>query len=342
MTAAFELAPELGVSATCTAFNVGRATYYRHRNAVHGPKAKRPSASRRIPEVERQEILHVLNEPRFMDLAPAEVYATLLDENKHMCSVRTMHRVLAENSAVRERRNQLRHPHYTAPELLATMPNQLWSWDITKLHGPAKWTYFYLYVILDVFSRYVVGWMVAHRETAALAEKLISQTCERQKIARNQLTIHADNGSSMRSKPVAFLLADMGVTKTHSRPHVSNDNPFSEAHFKTMKYRPDFPEKFGALADARGFAGDFFHWYNEEHHHSGLCMLTPSDVHHGRVEQRRREHQQVLDDAFQRHPARFPHGRPLVKSPLPEVWINKPTQTTLLRSTMVESISLLP
>ena len=199
-----------------------------------------------------------LHEPRFADLAPAEVYATLLDEGRYLCSERTMYRVLAENAEVRERRDQLRHPAYAAPELLATAPNQLWSWDITKLLGPAKWTYFYLYVILDVFSRYVVGWMVAHRETATLAERLIRETCERQGIEPGQLTIHADRGTSMTSKPVALLLADLGVTKTHSRPHVSNDNPFSEAQFKTLKYRPDFPERFGSIEHARSHCGDFF------------------------------------------------------------------------------------
>ena len=270
-------------------------------------------------------MLDVLHEPRFVDLAPAEVHATLLEEGRYVCSVRTMHRILAENAELRERRDQLRHPAYAKPELLATAPNQLWSWDITKLHGPTKWTYFYLYVILDVFSRYVVGWMVAHRESASLAQKLLAETYEREGIQPGQLTVHADRGASMTSKPVAFLLADLGVTKTHSRPHVSNDNPFSEAGFKTMKYRPDFPERFGAVEDARAHCKDFFDWSNHEHHHSALGMLTPADVHHDRVEQRIAERQRVYDKAFAEHPERFPRGRPVARRPPREVWINKPT-----------------
>jgi putative transposase len=275
---------------------------------------------------ERQTVLDVLHEPRFADLAPAQVFATLLEECRYLCSLRTMHRILGEHAEVRERRDQLRHPAYARPELLATRPNELWSWDITKLLGPQKWTYFYVYVILDVFSRYVVGWMVAHRESAALAEKLIEETCVRQRIESGQLTLHADRGSSMTSKPVAFLLADLGVTKTHSRPHVSDDNPFSEAHFKTMKYRPDFPDRFGELEDARAFCCDFFAWYNDEHHHSALGLLTPGDVHHGRTQHRTAERQAVLDRAFAAHPERFPHGRPIAPRPPREVWINKPTQ----------------
>jgi putative transposase len=273
-------------------------------------------------------VLAVLHEPRFADLAPAEVYATLLDEGRHLCSERTMYRVLAENQELRERRNQLRHPNHAVPEIHATKPNQLYSWDITKLHGPAKWTYFYLYVILDVYSRYVVGWMVAHRESATLAEKLIAQTCERQGIKPNELTVHADRGTSMTSKAVAFLLADLGVTKTHSRPHVSNDNPFSEAAFKTLKYRPNFPERFGSIVDARGFCGDFFGWYNQEHHHSALGLLTPHDVHHGLAEQRLKARTVVLEAAYQAHPERFVKGTPVVGRPQGDVWINKPATTT--------------
>jgi putative transposase len=317
-------APQLGVLATCAAFGVAPATYYRHRAPKLGPRQRRPSPARRLAESERRGVLDVLHEPRFMDLAPAEVFATLLEEGRYLCSIRTMHRILSENSEARERRDRLRHPAYSKPELLATGPNQLWSWDITKLLGPAKWTYYYLYVILDVFSRYVVGWMVAQRESAALAKKLMAETCARQGVAPGQLTIHADRGSSMTSKPVAFLLADRGVTKTHSRPHISNDNPFSESQFKTMKYRPDFPERFGEIEDARGFCGDFFPWYNDEHHHVALGMLTPTDVHHGLVDQRVGERQAVLDRAFAAHPERFPRGRPIAGRPAREVWINKP------------------
>ncbi len=251
-------------------------------------------------------------------------YATLLDEGRYLCSERTMYRVLAENHQARERRDQLRHPKYAAPELLATAPKQLWSWDITKLLGPTKWSYFYLYVILDVYSRYVVGWLVADCESAVLAQKLISETCERQGIQPGQLTIHADRGPSMKSKNVAFLLADLGITKTHSRPHVSDDNPYSEAQFKTLKYRPDFPERFGCIEDARGFNGDFFRWYNDEHHHTGLGLLTPADVHFGRAEERHAGRAQVLDAAHRAHPERFVLGNP-VPPPLPTAaWINKP------------------
>jgi putative transposase len=259
-----------------------------------------------------------------VDLAPAQVYATLLDEDRHLCSERTFYRVLAGNAEVRERRDQLRHPHYAAPELLATRPNELWSWDITKLLGPTKWTYFYLYVVLDVFSRYVVGWMLAHRELARLAEKLITESCERQGVAPGQLTVHADRGPAMTSKPVALLMADLGVTKSHSRPHVSNDNPFSEAQFKTMKYRPDFPDRFGSLEHGRSFCGDFFPWYNTEHHHVGLGLFTPHDVHYGLAAAKREERAHVLAEAFAKNPERFPNGQPSPR-PLPTaVWINPP------------------
>ena len=261
-------------------------------------------------------------------MAPAEVFATLLDEGRYLCSERTYYRVLDENAEVRERRNQLRHPHYTAPELLASRPNELWSWDITKLLGPEKWTYYYLYVVLDVFSRYVVGWMLAEGESARLAEKLIAESCERQKIQPGQLTVHADRGAAMTSKPVALLLADLGVTKSHSRPHVSNDNPFSESQFKTLKYRPDFPERFGSLEHGRSFCGDFFPWYNTEHHHVGLGLFTPDDVHHGLAAMKREQRALVLAEAFAQHPERFPNGRPSPR-PLPTaVWINPPKTPT--------------
>jgi putative transposase len=275
---------------------------------------------------ERQGVLSLLNEERFCDQAPAEVYATLLDDGQYLCSQRTMYRILGENHQVRERRDQLRHPSYRAPELLATRPNEVWSWDITKLLGPAKWTYFYLYVILDIFSRYVVGWMLAYRESALLAQRLIEQSLKRQGIAAGQLILHADRGPSMSSKPVAFLLAQLGVTKTHSRPHVSNDNPYSESQFKTMKYRPEFPDRFGSYQDARGFCGEFFHWYNHEHHHSGLGYLTPYEVHFGLAEERRQRRAVVLGAAFEKNPQRFVRGLP--KPPLlpAQVWINQPKE----------------
>jgi putative transposase len=254
-----DIGPRLGIAPTCAALGLPRATYYRRRRPQSAPPA-RARAPRALSAGERAAVLDVLHAPRFVDLAPAEVYATLLDDGQYHCSERTMYRLLAASHEVRERRNQLRHPRYAAPELLARRPNELWSWDITKLLGPATWTYFYLYVMLDVFSRYVVGWMVAHQESATLAERFIHETCTRQGIGREQLTIHADRGSAMTSKSVAFLLADLGITKTHSRPHVSNDNPFSEAQCKTLKYRPAFPERFGAIQDARAHCHVFFPW----------------------------------------------------------------------------------
>ena len=318
-----EIGPRLGFAPTCAALGLPRATYYRRRRPQSAPPARR-SPPRALSAGERDAVLAVLHEPRFVDLAPAEVYATLLDAGQYLCSERTMYRVLAANHEVRERRDQLRHPPYAAPELLAQRPNELWSWDITKLLGPAKWTYFYLYVMLDVFSRYVVGWMVAHRESAALAERFIHETCTRQGIGRDQLTIHADRGAAMTSKPVAFLLADLGVTKTHSRPHVSNDNPFSEAHFKTFKYRPDFPERFGAIQDVRAHGHVFFPWYNTEHHHAGLGLLTPHDVHYGLADARVAARAETLAAAHAAHPERFPRGRPQPPARPTVTWINGP------------------
>jgi putative transposase len=323
MTMVTEFGPRHGVEPTCAALGVPRATYYRRCRPQSAPPPRRRSP-RALTEGEQATVLERLHEPRFVDRAPAEVYATLLDEGQYLCSERTMYRILAANAEVRERRNQLRHPAYAAPELLARRPNELWSWDITKLLGPAKWTYFYLYVMLDVFSRFAVGWMVAHRESATLAEQFISATCARQGIGRQQLTIHADRGSAMTSKPVALLLADLGVTKTHSRPHVSDDNPFSEAQFKTLKYRPDFPERFGAIQDARAHCHSFFAWYNTEHRHGALGLLTPHDVHYGRAEQRLAARATVLAEAYAAHPERFPRGVPQPAACPSEVWINPP------------------
>jgi putative transposase len=314
----------LGVAPACQALAVPRATYYRWQQ----PKAIVPAPPRRVPRAlppaERQQVLGVLNDDRFADLAPAEVYATLLDEGTYVCSIRTMYRVLQEHAQVKERRRHLQHPRYAAPELLATGPNQLWSWDITKLKGPVKWTYFYLYVILDVFSRYVVGWLAAVQESATLAQRLIAQTCARQGIAEGKLTIHADHGPSMIAKSVALLLADLGVTKTHGRPHVSNDNPYSESQFRTLKYSPEFPERFGSLQDARSFLLDFFQWYNTMHHHSGLGLLTPFDVHHGLAETRLAAREAVLRTAFAATPDRFVRGVPTPPALPRAVWINKP------------------
>lgn len=328
MNAAHQLGRTVGRAAACRALNVPRASLYRHLHLSQpaSPPAPRPSPPRALTPAERQQVLELLHSERFRDRAPAEVFATLLDEGTYLCSMRTMYRILDEAQEVRERRDQLRHPHYQKPQLLATGPNQVWSWDITKLLGPVKWSYFYLYVILDIFSRYVVGWMVADREGSELAKRLIGETCRKQNIAPDQLTIHADRGSSMTSKPVALLLADLGVTKTHSRPHVSDDNPFSESQFKTLKYRPEFPARFGSIQDARGFCQAFFPWYNTEHHHSGIGLLTPEVLHHGRADHVIDQRQVVLSQAFERNPERFVRMHPRPPARPTAVWINPPPE----------------
>jgi putative transposase len=320
------LAPDVGTKAACKSLGISRAGMYRRRTigVTPRPLKKRPAPPRTLSAPEKQEVLDTLHSERFQDKAPHEVYATLLDEERYLCSIRTMYRILEDNAEVKERRNQLRHPDYKKPELLATGPNQVWSWDITKLSGPVKWSYFYLYVILDIFSRYVVGWMVAPCESAILAEQLIGETCTKQNIQKGQLTIHADRGSSMKSKPVAFLMADMGITKTHSRPYTSDDNPFSEAQFKTLKYRPDFPDRFGSIEDARQFCRTFFAWYNNEHKHTGISLLSPTVVHHGNADTIIAIRQTALDKAYSLHPERFVRKMPEHK-PMPEaVWINPP------------------
>ena len=319
-------AGEVAVAPLCAALDVPRASLYRAKARASNPPVQKKKAvvPRALDAHERSVVLDTLHEPRFVDLPPQQVYATLLDEGKYVCSVRTMYRILDENDEVRERRDQRVHVAYAKPELLATRSNELWSWDITKLLGPVKWTYYYLYVILDVFSRYTVGWMIAHRESAELAKRLIAETCGKQEIVREQLTIHADRGSSMRSKPVALLLSDFGVTKTHSRPHVSNDNPYSESQFKTLKYRPSFPERFGSIEDARAFCATFFGWYNTQHHHSGIGFMTPEVVHYGHAPRVIAQRQGVLDLAHQSHPERFVRKAPTAPALPTAVWINPP------------------
>ena len=337
MTACQQLAPEVGIAAACRSMDVSRATFYRRFFQAERPEVDaqpRPKPVRALSDEERGKVVEILHQERFMDKAPATVYATLLDEGTYLCSTRTMYRILGKEGEVRERRDQLRHPHYSAPQLLATGPNQVWSWDITKLLGPVKWSYFYLFVILDLFSRYVVGWMIAHRESAVLAERLIRETCEKQNIEPGQLTIHADRGSSMTSKPVALLMADLGITKTHSRPHVSDDNPYSESQFKTLKYHPTFPERFGSIEDARAFCQQFFPWYNTEHRHSGIGLLTPATVHYGKDVIVTNQRELVLTAAFSNHPERFVRGAPRPPRVPDAVWINKPkpasTSTAIL------------
>lgn len=325
MVAAEELAAGIGSTVpACHALGVPRASLYRRRRPSTRPTRPRRRSHRSLRPAEQKQVLDVLRSPRFVDKSPAQVWAMLLDEMVYYCSIRTMYRYLAANGEVRERRNQLRHPNYEKPELLAEAPNEIWSWDITKLRGPVKWSYFHLYVILDIFSRYVVGWMVAHRESAALAKRLISDTCRKQGIVPGQLGIHADRGASMRSKSVALLMSDLGVIKSHSRPHVSNDNPFSESQFKTMKYCPQFPKRFGCIQDAREFCGEFFDYYNNEHRHSGIALLAPSTVHYGQAERVVEARRGTLLTAYRAHPERFVH-RPPQPPALPETaWINRP------------------
>jgi transposase InsO family protein len=323
--AATDLSASVGVVSACAALDLPRATYYRILQCSENPApSPRPTPARALTIDERAEVLATLDSERFCDVAPAAVYATLLDEGRYLCSTRTMYRILAEEGQVRERRDQLRHPAYAKPELLAVRPNEVWSWDITKLKGPVKWTFYYLYVILDIFSRYVVGWMVATRESGRLAERLIDDTCSKQGIEPGMLTLHADRGSSMKSKPVAFLLSDLGVTKTHSRPHTSNDNPYSEAQFKTLKYRPEFPKRFGSIEDARAFCQEFFTWYNRVHRHSGIGYMTPENVHYGRSAEITQARQFALLDAFAAHPERFVKKVPQPPVVPLAVWINKP------------------
>ena len=324
MAVAKDLASKVGVESACATLAVPRASYYRHHDPVPAPPRPRSSPPRALDILEREKVLALLNSPRFVDRSPREIYATLLDEKQYFCSIRTMYRLLEDEGATRERRDQLKHPSYVMPRLVATGPNQVWTWDITKLLGPVKWKYYHLYVIIDIFSRYVVGWMVAEREDADLAARLIRETCLKQGITPAQLVIHADRGASMKSETVAQLLASLGVLKSHSRPHVSDDNAYSEAQFKTLKYRPDFPETFGSIDDARAFLREFFHWYNEQHHHDGIGLLTPATVHHGRAEGVLAARQATLDAAYRAHPERFVQ-RPPAPPKLPqEVWINPP------------------
>jgi putative transposase len=321
-----ELTPVIGTRPACRALGASHATIYRRRRPpAPRPRRPRPVPARALSEAEREAVLAELHSERFVDCSPAQVWATLLDQGRYLASERTMYRLLAAcHGGVRERRDQLAHPPYEAPELLAERPNEVWSWDISKLKGPAKWTHYYLYVILDVFSRYAVGWTVQHRESAELAKALIAQACEQQKIARDHLTVHADRGSSMTSKPVAFLLADLGVLRSHNRPYTSTDNPYSEAQFKTLKYRPGFPARFDSIDHARAFCREFFGWYNNTHRHSGIGLMTPATVHHGHADHTHTERQRVLDAAYATNPERFVRRAP-TPPPVPvAAWINKP------------------
>ena len=325
MEAATKLSETVGVQAACSALKVPRASYYRHIDPRPCSVRRRPRPPLALDPEEHQAVVTVLHSDRFVDASPRQVWATLLDDDqKVLCSVRTMYRVLEAEGELRERRNQLRHPVYKKPELVANAPNQVWTWDITKLKGPVKWTYYYLYVILDLYSRLVVGWTVARRESSTLAQHLIAETLRKQDLDPHQVTLHADRGPSMTAKALALMMADLGVTMSHNRPYTSNDNAFSEAQFKTLKYHHSFPARFGSLEDARTYAASFFTWYNTEHRHSSLALLTPADVHYGRAEQILERRAGVLRGAFDANPKRF-KGRVPSPGTLPEaVWINPP------------------
>ena len=324
------LKPNSGIlAAACDALGVSRATVHRRQVAAIRPPAARkprPTPARALPKPERQRVIALLREPQYVDLAPAEIYATLLDQGSYHCSIRTMYRILHEHAEVRERRQQRRHVVYQKPELLAQGPNQVWSWDITKLMGPRKWTYFYLYVIIDIFSRRVVGWHVADTESAALFKPLFLESVAKHGVKPDELTLHADRGPSMTAKATAFLLADLGVTKSHSRPYTSNDNPFSESHFKTLKYQPQFPKRFGCIQDAKTFCRHFFTWYNRDHHHLGIGLMTPDQVHYGQVDEIYAARQTILDQAFRSYPERFVNQPPQPPLKPTAVWINPPAQ----------------
>jgi putative transposase len=335
MDAVNYLAPDVGLNRACRTMLVPRSTVYRtderqrHLVPPRAASVPRPAPPLALSSTERDALRTVLCSERFADSAPATIYATLLDEGTYLGSVRTMHRLLKSDEQSRERRNQLTHPVYAKPELLATGPNEVWSWDITKLRGPLKWSYFHLYVILDIFSRYVVGWMIAPRENAELAEQLIAQTIAKQGIEAGTLTLHADRGTSMRSKVVAQLLVDLEVAKSHSRPYVSDDNPFSESNFKTLKYRPDFPDRFGCIEDARAHCQQFFRWYNDSHRHSGIGLMTPHAVHHGQANALFKQRADTLNAAFVAHPNRFKGNCPQPPTLPIAAWINPPKRTNL-------------
>ena len=318
------VSPDVGVKTACVATGMPRSSYYRHQKPPKRAAVKKRVSVRALSEPEQEKVREQLNSSRFADLAPREVYATLLDEGQYYCHWRTMYRILSAQGQMRERRNQKRNPKHKRPELVATGPNQLWSWDITQFQGLEKWRCFYLYSILDVYSRFVPGWMVAEKESAELAEQLIVETCTRQAITPNQLTLHGDRGAPMTARSIIQLLTDLKVTRTHSRPYTPNDNPYSEAHFKTLKYRPDYPGSFESLAAARNWCRDFFTWYNFQHHHSGIELLTPAVVHFGLADQILADRQSVLVRAYRKHPERFVKGFPQSKTLPDAVWINPP------------------
>jgi putative transposase len=325
-----ELAEHVGIAGACALLGRSRAGHYRaQRPVVIGPARPQAAAVNALTAAERAHVLAVLTSDRFIDKSVAQVWATLLDEGTYLCSQSSMHRILRANGAAGERRSQATHPPRAIPELVATRPGQVWSWDITKLRGPQRGVYFDLYVILDIFSRYVVGWTVAAGEDSTIATELMEHAMGVHGVPE---VIHADRGTSMTSKPVAQLLVDLGVIRSHSRPRVSNDNPYSESQFKTLKYCPAFPDRFGSLADARAFGEAFFGYYNHEHRHTGIGLHTPASVHHGTAHQVRALRQQTLDTAYATHPHRFGHRRPRPPKLPTEAWINQPSREALIQS----------
>ncbi|MHB8147172.1 MAG: IS3 family transposase [Vulcanimicrobiaceae bacterium] len=350
---AHELCAQSPTRTVCEALRVSRSSLLRWRHSglpgrssnaasITDPTAQgaEPAAStstitdkarrrnhRRLNEAERAAVLAILHSAAFVDKAPPQVYAILLDRGEYLCSISTMYRLLRENREVRERRDLIRHPVYTKPELLATAPREVFSWDITELRGPVKGSYFHLYVMIDIFSRFVVGWMLANRQNAKLAGRFISEVMRREGIAPGTTILHADRGGPMVAKTTMDLLDALGVEPSHSRPYVSDDNPFSEAHFKTFKYHPSFPERFYTPEEAEAFCGTFFNWYNTEHRHSGIALLTPAMVHYGQVNKVVDARATILANAYARNPERFVNGTPKPQKPPSSVWINQPPDT---------------
>lgn len=339
MTALIDMwAPRVGVARACRAFGVAERTFHHRKAAAEGRLTPRPSRAKpadehepvpwRIPNDERDHIKGVLCSDRFGDLAPAQIYATLLDEGVYLCSERTMYRILHDHDLVRERRRGHRRSGHVPPRVWASRPNQAWSWDITRLRGPLVRSWFYLYVVLDIFSRKIVAWSVDTVESDTVAKRLIQRACAREGIDPDQLILHSDRGAQMTGNTIAELLEDLGVTRSLSRPRTSNDNPYSEANFKTAKYRPDYPDRFESLEEARLWMRRFVRWYNHDHYHSGIAYLHPADVHAGTATQIIAARQQVLDAAYQANPERFRNRPPQAASPPVEAWINKPTVQT--------------
>lgn len=326
------------VDTLCAALSIPRATYYRHLSSDRQTKSKRlKSPKNALSEKEKQRVLELLHDERFVDKTPYEAFNALMDDGEYLCSARTMYRVLAGQGKTIDRRMQRNHRDAIKPELIAIKPNEVWSWDITKLKSHKKWTYFYLYVILDIYSRYVVGWLIADCESKELARKLIQKTALKQGIQPNQLTLHSDNGPSMTSHTVSQLLDTLGVEKTHNRPYTSDDNPFSESQFKTLKYCPDFPGQFTDIGEAEKFVQRFMFWYNKEHYHSGITWLTPESVHYGRAVDVLEKRHKTLLIAYEKHPERFKNKRPLLKTLAPAVYINPPQTVKISQKNLIEN-----